>query len=72
MPSLLGVLSSAASHCCCRRLIVVGIVGVGVLLLLSAAAASRRSIKILVYIRLTMHATNMEPKHQVHNGTAAL
>ena len=38
----------------------------------SSAAASRRSLVILVYIRLTMHATTMDPQHQVNNGPSAL
>ena len=67
----LDFLFSAASRCCCCcRLLIVVVVG-GVLSL-SAAAASRRSLKILVYIRLTIHATTMYPQHQAHNGTAAL
>ena len=67
--SLLGILLSAASLCCRpRRLLVVGCV----VLSLSLAAASRRFLKILVYIRFTMHETTIEPQHQEQNGTAAL
>ena len=66
-------LSPEASLCCCRRwLLVAVVVGGDGVLALSAAAALRSYLKILVYIRLTMHATNMEPKHQVNNGNAVL
>ena len=72
LSSLLGILLLAASRCChCRRLLVVVGGGGGILSLL-LAAASRRSLKSLVYIRLAMHSTNMEPQHQVHNGPDAL
>ena len=44
------------------------------LVLIGAAAASalQCSLKILVYISFTMHATNMETQHQVQNGNAAI
>ena len=61
--SSLGLLSLAASCCYrCRRLLV--IVGSGGVLSLLSASELRRSLKILVHIRLTMHATTMEPEHQ--------
>ena len=74
----LGILSLAASFCCRRRwLLVIGVIIVGslivdVVLLLLLAAASRRSLKILVYISLTMHVPTTDPQHQMQNGTAAL
>ena len=61
--SPLGVLSLEASCCCFRRRLVAVVVGGGGVLLLLFVAASRRSLKGLVYIRLTMHATNMDPQH---------
>ena len=64
LSSPLGILLLEASCCCChRRLLVVVVVG-GVLSL-SSAVALRSYLKILAYIRLTMHTTTMEPKHQV-------
>ena len=72
--SLLGLLSSAASFCCrCHQLLVVVVDGGGggVLSLLSEAP-SQRSLKILVYINLTMYAITMEPQHQAQNGTYAI
>ena len=86
LPLLLGLSSSAASRCCFRRrLLVVGVVVVvvvirshivgGVSLLSSTsllAAELRSSLKILVYIWLTMHTTTMEPQHQSQNGPALL
>ena len=75
--SLLGVLSLTSSCCCCcccrccLAVIVVVVVG-DVLLLLLLLAESRHSLKILVYIRLVMHATTMELQHLEKNGPAAL
>ena len=70
--SSLGLLLSAASCCCCRRCqTLVIFVGGGVLSLsLLSAATSRRSLNSLVYIRLTMDATTMDPQHQAQNGPA--
>ena len=66
---VVGVSSSLVAFLCrCRRLLFV--VVVSILLLLSAA--SRNSLKSVVYIRLTMHATTMELQHKAHNGPAAL
>ena len=66
-------LSSAASLFCCRRRLLVFVVVSGVLSLsVFLSAASRRSLKILVYIRITTHATTMEPQHQVQNGPDAI
>ena len=73
--SSLGVLSLTASCCCyCCRLVVVIVVDVGGVLSLSLllSAASRRSLKFLVYIRLAMHETTMDPQHIEKNGTALL
>ena len=53
-----------------RRLVV--FVVVSVLSLLLTICCSRRRRRPLVYIRLTMHATTMEPKNQAQNGPAAL
>ena len=63
------LLSDSAPRCCCCSRNLVVVVGVS---LSSSAAASRRSLKISVYIRLTMHATTMEPQHQEHNVPAVL
>ena len=65
----LGLLLLAETSCHRCQLLVVIVVG-GVLLL--SAAALRRSLKILVYIRLTMHATTMEPQQQAQNGPATI
>ena len=55
------VVGSGVSSCgCIRRLLRLVVVDI---LLLLLAVASRRSLKILVYIRLTMHVTTMEPQH---------
>ena len=64
---------------CCRRRIVVALFFGFLLLLLSAASHScrrrrRRGIlcKSLLYTRLTMHATTMDPQHQAQNVTVAI
>ena len=64
------VVGSGVLSCGCVRRILHLLVR-GVLSLLSAAA-SQSSMKSLVYIRLTMHATTMDPQHQAQNGPSAL
>ena len=62
-------LTPAASFCRCSFRIVIVFVSV---LLLLLSAASCRYFKGLVYIRLNMRATTMEPQHQSQNGPAAI
>ena len=70
--SLLGILSLTASCCCrCHRILLVVVVG-GSILPLPLAAALQNSLKRLVNIRLTIHATTMDPQHQAHNSPAVL
>ena len=77
--------SASAPHCRCRccqvfcpwRLLVVVVVVVGSLIVggvlsLSSASALLIYLKILVYITLTMHATNIDPQHQVQKIPAVI